>query len=331
MNLEDVINPECGLQQDNWSLTKPTFGEHNQLEVIGWSGKARTNNIYILRCRVCSNDPVLYGDGIFASVKSSLVKGAVPCGCAVSPRRTEDQCIELCNRNLENTNITFVRMAEPFKGVRTKITLRCNKHGEWSNATFRSVQAGRGCPQCKADLTTHRNLKPDSDMIASFFASGAFHPDTKFWRSDRKTKYGTMGYWNVHCPECNSESESYAGNLQSGNRPCSCGRMTQKQAYISTIEDSGNTVAIKFGIARSALGRIKEQQRKCSFDIKLLGVWVFESHDSCRSAERVCETSFQCSLVPKTDMSDGYTETTSPHNLEAIMKIYEEHGGIRIL
>lgn len=35
MNLEDVIDPEYGLQQDEWSLSKPTFGKENQLEVIG--------------------------------------------------------------------------------------------------------------------------------------------------------------------------------------------------------------------------------------------------------------------------------------------------------
>ena len=41
MNLEDVLDPEYGLQQDAWSLSKPTFGEEGQLEVVGWSGKSK--------------------------------------------------------------------------------------------------------------------------------------------------------------------------------------------------------------------------------------------------------------------------------------------------
>ena len=35
-NLEDLIDPEYGLQQDEWSLTRPRFGTEGQLEVIGW-------------------------------------------------------------------------------------------------------------------------------------------------------------------------------------------------------------------------------------------------------------------------------------------------------
>ena len=38
MNLEDVIDPEYGLQQDDWSLSKPRFGKESQLEVVVWSG-----------------------------------------------------------------------------------------------------------------------------------------------------------------------------------------------------------------------------------------------------------------------------------------------------
>lgn len=50
MNLEDVIDPAYGLQQDEWSLSKPKFGEHGQLEVVGWSGREHNKKWYILRC-----------------------------------------------------------------------------------------------------------------------------------------------------------------------------------------------------------------------------------------------------------------------------------------
>ena len=40
MNLEDLID-ENGLQQDEWSLTNPVFGEDGQLEVVGYNGKKK--------------------------------------------------------------------------------------------------------------------------------------------------------------------------------------------------------------------------------------------------------------------------------------------------
>lgn len=72
MNLEDVIDPEYGLQQDEWSLTRPKFGKEGQLEVVGWSGKSGSNNLYILMCLTCNQDSELFGEGYFRSVKGGF-------------------------------------------------------------------------------------------------------------------------------------------------------------------------------------------------------------------------------------------------------------------
>ena len=83
MNLEDIIDPEYGLQQDKWSLSKPKFGKDNQLTVVGWSGKCSTNIIYLLHCSECAKDTELFGEGYFKSLKSNLTKSQIPCGCAL--------------------------------------------------------------------------------------------------------------------------------------------------------------------------------------------------------------------------------------------------------
>ena len=63
MNLEDVLDPEYGLQQDAWSLSKPTFGEEGQLEVVGWSGIQGRIKLYVLKCDKCSQGSELFGEG----------------------------------------------------------------------------------------------------------------------------------------------------------------------------------------------------------------------------------------------------------------------------
>lgn len=85
-NLEDLIDPEYGLQQDEWSLTRPKFGEHGQLEVIGWSGKLYTSfKKYIVKCSICSKDSELFGEGLFCGIKANLLK-SLPCGCSTHPK-----------------------------------------------------------------------------------------------------------------------------------------------------------------------------------------------------------------------------------------------------
>ena len=67
MNLEDLID-ENGLQQDEWSLSRPTFGETGQLEVVGWSGKNKKGKgakYYIVMCSKCSSDSELFNGGYF--------------------------------------------------------------------------------------------------------------------------------------------------------------------------------------------------------------------------------------------------------------------------
>ena len=102
MNLEDVID-ENGLQQDEWSLSKPRFGEEGQLEVVGWSGRDRgSTKWYVIKCSKCSTDKELYGEGYFKASKFNLLKPAIPCGCSRRPRLTGQQYITVAQRYVPN-------------------------------------------------------------------------------------------------------------------------------------------------------------------------------------------------------------------------------------
>lgn len=331
MNLEDVIDPEYGLQQDEWSLSRPRFGDEGQLEVVGWSGKSRTNKYYVLKCSKCSQDTELFGEGYFKSLKGDLVGGGVPCGCSKKPRWSKEQYSVLCKRKASELGYTFLGFAGEWKGQNTKIKMSCEKHGEWSSGAIRLlISLGRGCPGCRIEAVTLAKTKPDEEMIASFFASGAFHPDTKFWRSDRKDSRGYKPYWSMSCPECGETGESWSGHLQKGHRPCACSIRRQQEAYINLVMEENNSVAIKFGIARDSRLRVKRQAYKSIYTIKQHSVYQFPSVTSCKAAECECKQTLECGVVLKRDMPDGYTETTWLHNLDEIKQIYEKHGGVPV-
>lgn len=333
MNLEDVLDPNYGLQQDEWSLTKPRFGEDGQLAVIGWSGRQRTHKYYILKCIKCSHDSELFGEGYFKSLKGSIIKGQSPCGCSKRLHWSKEQYRVLCSRKATELGHTFLGFVGEWKAQKTKIKMLCEKHGEWSSGIINNlINKGYGCPRCKDDAIAEavgvRSTKPDDVMIDSFRKSGGFHPDTQFWRSERKDNQEYKRYWYVSCPECNQIGESISSSLQKGKRPCACSPMRQQEAYINWVVDDHNTVvAIKFGVANNSKHRIKQQDSRSAYTLKQHCIHQFPSVQQCKQAERECLQELETGVILKRDFPDGYTETTWVCNLERIIQIYERNGG----
>lgn len=332
MNLEDLVD-EKGLQQDEWSLTAPTFGDESQISVVGWSGKTKPwcgTKFYIVMCTNCSKDRRLFGSGHFRILKGDIIKGVIPCGCGKSPRWSKEQYETLCSRGAEGLGYKFLGFVGEWKGKTTKIEVLCEKHGVWDSGTIGSLlHGGNSCPACKCDVTAKRSLKPDETMVQSFFDSGAFHPDTKFWRSEKKNSSNRSIYWHFSCPDCGGQGESESNKIQAGQKSCGCSRMRQQEAYINFLVDvGGNVIAIKFGIANSSPKRAKKQNRQCSYEVTQHQVFTFHSVEACKTAERDCKQELDCGVVLKRDMPDGYTETTWAYNLEKIIEIYERNGGI---
>ena len=332
-NLEDLIDPEYGLQQDEWSLARPRFGAEGQLEVIGWSGKGKSGvKYYALKCNICSQDEELFGEGCFRSIKCNLVRGQIPCGCSKKPGRLKERFGALCSRKAQELGYTYMGLVGEWMGQETKIKILCEEHGEWSSGTIHNlINKGSGCPMCKAEVIGAVKTKPDDVMIASFLASGRFHPDTKFWRSDRKRKSGWRGYWYVSCPDCGQVGESMSNSLQNGCRPCACSRHRPQECYINWLIDNNNmALAIKFGVAVNSESRVKRQDSKSIYAVKQHSIHSFPDVASCKKAEMECKQTVECGVLTKEEMPDGYTETTWAFNLDKIISIYEKHGGKRI-
>lgn len=329
MDLEDVIDPEYGLQQDEYSLSNPKFGKDNQLEVVGWSGKNGVNKLYIVKCKVCCQDPELFGEGYFIRQRKYITRGILPCRCSKMAVWSEEQYAVLCTRKAFELGYKFLGFCEEWRRNTTKIKMECPDHGVWDSGTIADLtNKDVGCPRCKIDIIRACKLKPDQVMIQSFFASGAFHPDTKFWRSDRKSGNGWQAYWHVYCPDCDGVGEAYSGNLQRGCRACDCYRATQKECYINIVGDDDQPIALKFGISSNSELRQFRQDYLSIYQVLNHSIYSFPTTVTCKRAERICKQELQCGILTKEEMPDGYTETTWLYNLEKIVEIYERNGGI---
>lgn len=337
MYLEDIKHPIVKTDSDvNLEGASLTFLGH----FINSSG----NKKYVISCAICAVDRELYGEGIFFCSKDLLVRGGTPCGCSRTPRLSEDQYIVLLKRACLDKGIMFVDFQSDFKGQSTKCKIICNMHGESYVATTSLLHGESGCPACGRKLSAQSVTRIENSRIATkkaltildsahvfaFFNTGAFHPDTKFTRSDRITphvKYveGVKQHWEVFCPVCETENESIMSNLKKGKLPCECSQQRQKFAYIYEIIDH----CLKFGITSTKTTRREQEINKsCAYNIKLYGFWEFRSVRECKAAEKEVKNSLLCGVISKTELMDGYTETTSISNLENIISIYEKHGGI---
>lgn len=329
MYLNDLVD-EYELKLDDFTGSK--FGDSQQVTVVGWSKRDKWNaKIYIVKCNICSSDVELFGDGYFHASKGNLLKGQLPCGCSRT-KWTEDQWKIICRRKAAKLGYEFIGWSGEYTGNATKLLMSCSKHGVWNTGdiTHLMTEQPRGCPICANESTGKLFSKPDEEVISSFFATGAFHPDTKFYRSNRLDKNGHKPFWYVECPECGVTSESNYTGLAKGCRSCDCSRHQQKQSYINLVKDNNNVIAIKFGIANLAKKRVIRQDAHSVFTIDNYGVWEFSSAQDCKKSERICKDSLDCGVLTKAEMQDGYTETTYPYNIDKVIAIYESLGGLRV-
>lgn len=119
-------------------------------------------------------------------------------------------------------------------------------------------------------------------------------------------------------------------NYMRGRGCPECAGQDQRQCYINQVLDQGLPVAIKFGITRHSGSRIQTQNARNLFEMRQLGVWMFPSSKSCKDAENECKKVFDCCVLTKRELKDGWTETTSIKNIDKAVEIYENFGGKRI-
>lgn len=325
-NLKDLLNGE-ELQYDGFEGT-----QYGNLTVVGWNGKYQNDKKYIVECSICKQDPELHGEGLFIASKGHLKKHT-PCGCSPRASWTEAQYIIRAKRAAEGKGVTFKGWYLGFNGSNfTKVSLECPIHGDYSGPLLCFLLGSSkhsGCMGCKADNMGNFKRKDDQVMINTFMASGGFSEGTKFTRTDTLDKYGHKKYWLIECPDCNTSGEAHMVGLYKGSRPCACTNSRPQETYINLLKDGDNVVAIKFGVANLSHERLKTQHSRSVYDVVNYGVWTYPTIMDCKSAERTCIHSMETGVISKLEMPDGYTETTHSSNIDLVIRIFEEYGGVR--
>lgn len=329
MKWEDYDKHEDGILLDEKTGLK--FGPEKQLTVMGYyslpSSAKKTR--YIIHCRICSDDSELFGDGLFDMQWGNLKIGNMPCGCSVAPKWSQDQMRIRASRKCEDKGYTFLSWAGEYKANRTGINI-LNEFGQKDYIGLAALLTNQNSSMNRKRMISLAKSKPDAEIIQSFINTKAFHPQTKFWKSERVDKNGQRIYWWVECGECGGLSESYRSNIQKGKRSCKCVRQVgQNYMYINMIYDANLPLGIKFGKTNLPIRRLKEQQIKSYYNIESFGIWYFEAGVNSTTAERLCKQSFNCGVIPYEMMRDGWSETTYVYNLEKVIKIYEQNGGIK--
>lgn len=326
-NLKDLILDGVLREDVNNGKTQGT------LTVIGNNGQKGNHKKLIVTCSVCSSDRELFEDGYFAIHKGHFDRNCKPCGCSDKANWTEHQYIVRAERACISKGIKFKGWCGEFdKANFTRVLVECPEHGEYTIilSTLLDPKLEKGCRSCFN--TRMGNFKRVDDQIQSqtFMNTGGFADGTVFVRSDRKDKNGYKKYWYMYCPDCNADGESHIASLLLGFRSCECVGSGPRQTYINLIKDGESLVALKFGVSVQSSVRLAKQNFMSIYTIENYGVWKYSDSVSCRAAERDCVNFLDTRVLSKEEMSDGFTETTYPSNLQKIIDIYHLNGGVRV-
>lgn len=325
----NLVRGECS--SCGCSIFKPedfygsVFGDLGQLCVVGHTRNPSGGLLFKLDCGVCELDPELFKPSGFETSKYKLENGFIPCNCGVKYNWTKDQYILRIERKCKELGFSYLGYKDTWDWSKTKISLFCSTHGEWDTCTVSSfLSSKRGCPSCAKESPSIRPLKPDNYFKDLFFNTGSFPPGTTFRRTSENQR------WEVCCGICKEITLSYVSNLKIGTKACSCGNQKPIYVYINTIKDNDKIVALKFGVTSNPQVRILSQRVKSVYTVDHLLCYKFKSTTECRDAERLVKGSFVCGILPKAEFKDGYTETTSTKNLDDIITILKNSGGVNI-
>ncbi len=120
-----------------------------KLEVIGIAGKQGSITTFKVKCFECAEDPQMFGDGVFTSLKGNLVNNQKPCGCSKQPKLEDWQQMLRSRRVGEGKGFIVHGFAEEFKNAKTKLKLECLKDGhKWTASIDDIINKGSGCAKC---------------------------------------------------------------------------------------------------------------------------------------------------------------------------------------
>ena len=212
-----------------------------------------------------------------------------------------------------------------YKNAQSRIPLNCNICDDDWNPSYNSfVHLKTGCPSCGGTLKLTQE-QAEQNVSARCDEENCSTRHSFVYTGNKTTNIplvcGICGYdkWN---PTYN--------DFVNTSRGCpSCAGHNQLYSYIQLIIDNNVPVGIKYGIENTPNSRTKNQNRKSIFEVQRAKTFKYLSTEQCKAAENECKKTFK-GIFTKKEVGDGYTETTSVHDLELIIEIYKKHGAVEI-
>lgn len=206
---------------------------NGKLIVVGIADKTGRDGrkLFKVVCTECSKDRELFPDGYFISHKSSLVKGSLPCGCALNPKWKDWQYPILARRSAKGRFIVH-GFAEEFRGKNTKLSLECLKDGhKWTASIDSVINAGHGCPKCKVVTLSEQRKTPEHlalqkcidickemSYVAVGFVAGYKNQNSRFEytckiHGEQEVRYNDFINGGTRCNSCWKDKQKELGNL----------------------------------------------------------------------------------------------------------------------
>lgn len=200
--------------------------------VVGLHKRGHQNKdiYYHLSCSKCSEDKELYPRP-FVTIRSNLMKGAIPCGCSKSYRWDKEQYKVLLERRCKET-MNRLKGFQEWNTYKTRVNLQCNIHKETFSATVETfLKKDIRCKKCNI---LFRSRRSEDCHIDEFLLTGKFKEGTVFCRDlDTKDSKGYHSHWKVRCPLCYNDEYSINGlcsgiftaigqSLKREELPCRC-------------------------------------------------------------------------------------------------------------
>lgn len=274
---------------------------------------------------------------IFQTTYTKLVKRGTGCHhCCKTTRISTDEAIKNVLQICEETNFKLVKEFE-YTNNMTKIQIQCIEDGYIWDTNYANFTRGKQCcPRC-VGLETLTQEEAEANVLSTAYERGYFLYQP-YLHNGVSTKI------HIECSKDGTQwSPTYETFVRRKNGCPTCAGKEQTFAYINTIQKKHNNtselIGFKYGV-ETVLGSRTKRQNSCSiYEISRLTTFVFEHTNNCKAAENECSTIFKNKnmklfgthgIIPKDEMSDGFTETTLPEDLNLIREIYIKHGGVEI-
>ena len=202
------------------------------------------------------------------------------------------------NNLLKPTPFTFVRWTDGFKNNKSRVTIHCPSHGEWSTC-FNNIIVGRRCNSCAKQSRLHaepdviatiKTLLPDTQTVVGFLNGYKNNMSKATVECSKHGEWSASALHLIHsksgCPKCATE----AVRLK---------RVTPKEITVSRLKDKATSTGYVFS---KIIGEYRNSRSKIEMICKIHGGWVTDIN-TVNTGKHGCPS---CSISGYKENLQGY-------------------------